>query len=238
VKNPRRVALGLLACGLTALVYVWFVDNPFVLDDQAAVLLNPSLTGGSGLHGVLVYDRWHPLVNLSFAIDYAFSGISPFGFHITNGLLHLVVVALLYGLCTRVLDDDWTAFFAAAAFGINPVTARSVAYIAARADLLCAAAVLLGVIFARRWRQKGKRGALAAAVMCAALALTVAPWGEAAAPNGPHRFYLTTAAVVFAAAWCSRSALSRSWGARALGAIALAALFVLTRSALLGWAAL
>jgi hypothetical protein len=201
------------------------------------VLLNPSLAGPSGLPGVLLYDRWHPLVNLSFAIDYAFSGISPFGFHITSGVLHVVVVALLYGLCTRLLDDDWAAFFAAAAFGINPVTARSVAYIAARADLLFAAAVLLGVMLVRRWKEKGERGALAAAVICAVLALTAAPWGDAA-PIGPHRFYLTTAAALFGVAWCSRSLLARSWGARAFGAVALAALVVLTRSALMYWAAL
>jgi len=237
VKKARRVALGLLACGLTALVYVWFVDSPFVLGDQTAVLLNPSLGGPSGLHGVLLHDRWHPLVNLSFAIDYAFSGISPFGFHVSNGVLHLVVVALLYCLCTRFLDDDWTAFFAAAAFGINPVTARSVAYVAARADLLFAAAVLLAVMLVRRWRKKGTRGALAAAVICAVLALTVAPWGDAA-PTGPHRFYLTTAAALFGVAWCSRSLLARSWGARAFGAVALAALALLTRSALMYWAAL
>jgi protein O-mannosyl-transferase len=235
VKNARRVALGLLACGLTALVYVWFVDSPFVLDDQTTVLLNPSLPAPA-LRDVLLYDPWHPLLNLSFAIDYAFSGISPFGFHITNGILHLIVIALFYGLCTRILDDDWTAFFAAAAFGINPLTARSVAYVSARADLLFAAGVLLAIVFARRWHKNRTHGALAAAAICAGLAVIAAPWGHAA-PGGPHRFYLTTAAALFAVAWCSRTLLARSWGARACGAIALAALILMTRGALVEWAA-
>ena len=96
-----RAALGLAACALTALLYLPFVDRPFVLDDRATVLLNPSLVDLSDARGILAYDRRQPLVNVSFAIDRALSGLSPLGFHITNGGLHIVVVALLFILASR-----------------------------------------------------------------------------------------------------------------------------------------
>jgi hypothetical protein len=41
----------------------------FVLDDRTTILLNPSLVALSDWRGILTYDRWHPLVNASFAFD-------------------------------------------------------------------------------------------------------------------------------------------------------------------------
>jgi hypothetical protein len=93
--------LGAAACAVTALVYLPAIDYPFVLDDRTTVLLNPSLVALTDWRGILTYDRWHPLVNVSFAIDQALSGISPIGFRITNGVLHLAVVAFLFALATR-----------------------------------------------------------------------------------------------------------------------------------------
>jgi hypothetical protein len=229
-----RAALGLAACLLTALVYIPSLDNPFVLDDRTTVLLNPSLVDVTDWRGILVYDRWHPLVNAAFAIDRALSGFSSFGFHITNGLLHVIVVALLFGWCTRLLDDDWTSFFAAAAFGINPVTARSAAYVSARPDLLFAAGVLLVAILVRRAYQRGSRTSAALAGVAAALTLAAAPWGFAAA-HGPQRFYLPAAALCAGAAWLVRAPVSRSRFARVAGVLAVALLVVVTRQALTRW---
>lgn len=101
-----------------------------------------------------------PVANLSYAVDRTFWGFSSFGFHITNAVLHLVVVGLLYGWCTRVLgpaagqrDDvnpDWTAFFAAAVFGLHPVMSSAVGYVSARSELLAAAGFLAALTYARR----------------------------------------------------------------------------------------
>jgi len=222
-----RAVLGLSACVLTALVYLPFVDNPFVLDDRTTVLLNPSLVDITGARGILLYDRWHPLVTATFALDRVFSGVSPLGFHITNGILHLIVVAAIFALVSRQLAPDpgqtrvkpgsnpdqtgvrpvpdrgqtkvrprsdpgltpgaasaadgthrpWTAFLAAAAFGVNPLTARSVAYISARADLLFASGVLLALLLA--WSAVRARSTLrfACATATALAALAAMLWG-------------------------------------------------------------
>ena len=97
INLSRRAALGILACALTALVYRSALDLPFVFDDRTTVLLNPDL--------VRPWDLPADLTTLSYAIDRALWGFSSFGFHLTNVILHIVVVALFYGTCTRALAD-------------------------------------------------------------------------------------------------------------------------------------
>jgi len=229
-----RAVLGLAACALTALVYIPFVDSPFVLDDRTTVLLNPSLVDLSDWRGILSYDRWHPLVAVSFAVDRALSGVSPLGFHVTNGIVHLIAVALLFALASRSHPGEtsstartWAAFVAAAAFGLNPLTARSVAYISARADLLFTVGLLLAAMLA--WgaarARSAVRVAVAAAVAIAAFAAV--PWGFAA-PHGPRRAYLAAAIVLLAAARFAPPLFARSRAARVTGVLAVAVLAFLT----------
>jgi hypothetical protein len=250
-----RAILGVSACALTALVYIPFVDNPFVLDDRTTVLLNPSLVDPVGARGILLYDPWHPLVTATFAIDRALSGVSPLGFHITNGILHLIVVALIFVLTTRgqprvrlgsdqgqttcdgtsYIGQAWTGFVAAAAFGVNPLTARTVAYVSARGHLLFAAGVLLAATLA--WgaarARSAARFALAAGV--AVLALAAMPLGLPAT-HGPRRFYLVIAAALLAAARWAPPQLARSRPARVAGVFAIAVLAFLTHRTLTLWA--
>ena len=111
-------------------------------------------------------------MNLSFAIDRGLWGFSSFGFHITNVILHIMVVGLLYGWCTRVLGSgssvapsppkgvragsdpgltpDWAAFFVAAVFALHPVMSAAVGYVSARSELLAAAGFLASLTYARR----------------------------------------------------------------------------------------
>ncbi len=162
-QRRLRTALGLLACVLPALVYYWSVDNPFVFDDRVTVLLNPSLVDPFDLRGVLLHNPARPVVNVSYALDRAFWGFSSFGFHLTNVILHIIVVALFYGWCTRALSDargdratrgpapvEWPAFFAAATFGLHPLMGAATAYVSARSELLAALGVLAALTCARR----------------------------------------------------------------------------------------
>jgi protein O-mannosyl-transferase len=168
-----RAALGILACALTALVYQRAFDQPFVFDDRTTVLLNPSLVNPWDLRAVLFHDPPRTVVNLSYAVDRALWGFSSFGYHLTNVILHIIVVGLFYGWCTRALTDqgprtkgprtkgprdqgprdqepEWPAFFAAAAFGVHPLMGATAAYVSARSEILCALGVLAALTYARR----------------------------------------------------------------------------------------
>ena len=68
------------------------------LKDLGAVLSPPlSLAEESGVSG-------RPLVNLSFAINYAFGGLNPWGFRVTNVVIHLAAGLALFGILRRTLE--------------------------------------------------------------------------------------------------------------------------------------
>ena len=82
---------------LTWAVYFNALDNPFVFDDQRTVVLNPSFDWG--FSGLLAYERFRPLVNLSYWLDYELWGFEPLGYHLTSLALHLGSVLLeKYGI--------------------------------------------------------------------------------------------------------------------------------------------
>jgi hypothetical protein len=156
-----------------------------VFDDRTSVLLNASTASLWDLRAVLLHDPAHPLVNLSYAIDRALSGHSSYGYHATNGILHLFVVGLLYGWCTRALTDsesgqgrspDWAAFFAAAIFGLHPLMGSAVGYVTARTELIGAFGFIASLTFARRAIVRGNRaaGAIGVAFGVAAVASSAA----------------------------------------------------------------
>ena len=110
IKKPSasqelRIALGILACAPAALVYKAGLDNPFVLADHFTVLLNPALVDAWDLRAAVLHDLTRVPVTLSYAVDRAVWGFTSLGFHITNFVLHVMVVGLFYGLCTRALTD-------------------------------------------------------------------------------------------------------------------------------------
>ena len=236
--RPLRAALGVLACVLTALLYQRTLDHPFVFDDRAAVLLNPSLIDAWSFRAALLLNPARSAVNLSFALDRAFWGFSSFGYHITNGILHVAVVGLFFACCTRALADagprdqgtrdqgtDWPAFFAATVFGVHPLMSSTVLYVSARSDLLCAVGFLLALLFARRAIVSSSAAAGLLAALCGLVALASGPAAAALPlvvlaydawilrdrgwPRRATRIYLPAmAAIVIAGAWQARAVLS------------------------------
>lgn len=167
----------MLACAITALLYKGALDTPFVFDDADTILLNPSLAGALDVRAVLTHSIARPVANISYAVDRWVWGMSSFGFHVTSGILHLIVVAMLYGWCTRALSDElararhagtigpeWPAFFAAAIFAVHPVIGASVVYLSARPEILCALGMLASLTFARRAIATANRTAAVLAV--------------------------------------------------------------------------
>jgi hypothetical protein len=79
---------------------------------------------------------------------------------VTNAVLHIMVVGLFYGWCTRALSDrskrtagpspEWGAFVAAAILAVHPAMSSTVNYVSARSELLCAIGFLAALTYARR----------------------------------------------------------------------------------------
>ena len=86
------------------MAYANSLAGPFIFDDKPAILENPSIRHLSALGAILsppaignsVTGR--PLVNLTFALNQAMSGDSPWSYHAFNLLIHLLAGLALFGL--------------------------------------------------------------------------------------------------------------------------------------------
>jgi protein O-mannosyl-transferase len=101
-----------------------------------------------------------PLTWLSFAIDYQIWGRAPFGYHLTNLLLHLANTLLVLVFVREILRDRFqyataAAVLTAAIFGVHPLRVESVAWATERKDVLFAF-FYLGALIAY-WRWLGNR---------------------------------------------------------------------------------
>ena len=74
-------------------------------------------------------------------------GITPFGFHLTSVLLHIAVGSALFWLVVLLSKNEQIALWTALIYVVHPVHTEAVAYVAGRADSLCALFILLSIIF-------------------------------------------------------------------------------------------
>lgn len=149
-----------LLAALTALVYAPALTGGFVFDDHHNVLLLAArLDAARTFHDVVAAvlqntsgPTGRPVSVLTLALDAWVHGASPFGYKVTNVLLHLLNGALVYALVLRILrftaDDRrarLAALLAAAAFLLHPIAFTNVAYVVQRMNLVSSLFILLGL---------------------------------------------------------------------------------------------
>ena len=153
--------LPLLAAALAVTAYLNTLDNPFVFDDRTEVVENVSIQQLTDLRAVVTYNITRPVTNLTYAVDYRLWGAQPFGFHLTNLLLHVLNTWLLFRLVRHTVNDfgrqqgsdeagDWAAFVAAGLFAVHPLMTEAVGYVSGRAEVLAASLFLAATLGFRR----------------------------------------------------------------------------------------
>lgn len=170
-ERPRLVAGLVLALIVTA-VYLPMLRNGFVYDSESQVLNDPFIHDPCNWADVLtlrvlsrdVLDFNRPMNLASLMADSVFWKKNPFGYHLTNLLLHVancVMLFVLLGRPSRTGDSPSRlggmpaagAFVAALFFGLHPVNVEAVAEVAYREDLLVVFFSLAGLLIAGRWRR-------------------------------------------------------------------------------------
>lgn len=150
------------------LAYSNSLHGPFVFDDVASIVNNSTIRSlwppGEALSppgdwGLTVSGR--PILNLSFAVNYAISGLEVWSYHLLNTLIHLAAGCVLYGWLRRLLarwsgaesvrgKADVLALVTALVWALHPVQTESVTYVVQRAESLMGLFVLLALYaFAR-----------------------------------------------------------------------------------------
>jgi tetratricopeptide (TPR) repeat protein len=166
------------AIALAGAVYINALHNPFVYDDHRLVADNHTLSGlgsADGVRAIVWHDVTRPVVMLSYAVDRTVWGPAPFGFHVTNVLLHMINVGLfawLVAAATRAAAGrSIAAPVAALLFAVHPMMTEAVGYISGRSELLAALFFLLGLQAARRAIETRRPRWVAAYAACWLLAL-------------------------------------------------------------------
>ena len=98
----------LLIVAAGAATYWNSLGGPFIWDDQISVVTNRTIQHLWPLSDPLRPPRetpvaGRPIVNLSFAINYAIGGLSETGYHVGNIAVHIACALLLFGIVRRTL---------------------------------------------------------------------------------------------------------------------------------------
>lgn len=136
----------------TLAVYSSVRGHPFIdYDDQDYVTENAHVQAGltwktfTWALTSTEADNWHPLTWLSHALDCQLYGLNPAGHHITNVVLHVINVLLLFLLLTRVTGAMGRSLLVAALFALHPFNVESVAWVAERKNVLSTLFFLLAL---------------------------------------------------------------------------------------------
>jgi Flp pilus assembly protein TadD len=153
----RWTALLIIAAG--GLAYGNSLSGPFVFDDTASIAENPALHSLRAIREVLSPAvtstlMGRPLVNLTFAVNYALGGLDVRGYHLANLAIHLLAALTLFGVVRRtLLTAPLRARFGPAAlplagatallWTVHPLQTEAVTYIVQRAESLASLLYLL-----------------------------------------------------------------------------------------------
>ena len=142
-ESRTRWLLALILAVLTLALFWPATHYGFInFDDDRYVLNNPVVRQGLTMHGIRwalasVYELWwSPLLWISYMADTSLFGPGPFGYHLTNVLLHAANVLLLFWTLFRMTGSKGRSFFAAALFAVHPLRIESVVWITERKDVL------------------------------------------------------------------------------------------------------
>jgi tetratricopeptide (TPR) repeat protein len=137
------------------LIYTNTLGGEFVYDDLRQIKRNTLIQDGSQFWHALASDvwafkggdqassnYWRPSFVLWMILNFRCFGLSTFGWHLTNILLHAGVVALAFALLRKLNISRPIAGAIALIFAVHPVHSESVAWISGAPDLILGVAML------------------------------------------------------------------------------------------------
>ncbi len=152
-------------------VYYNSLKNSFVFDDESVIQTNPSIqslsnipkffTADEGFHKV-IGKYYRPLTSTLYTVDYALWGLDPYGFHLTNVLIHVISCLLLLSVLLKLFGNYENglpaALIGALIFAVHPIHTEAVSWISGRTDSLVTLFFFASFLFYIRYagEEKGK----------------------------------------------------------------------------------
>lgn len=160
--NNKLLFLVIICAGV--IVYSNSLGNDFLWDDKVIVVENDYIkdlslvreyfTSGRSMSSENLWkEGYRPLITLSYAIDYFFWKLNPFGYHLTNLTFHIFNALLLFWMATLIAKDRFIGFFSSLIFATHAVLTESVCWISGRDDVVFLFFSLFSFIMYVRFRE-------------------------------------------------------------------------------------
>lgn len=146
-KPPKAIPYIFIA--LMAAIAFWpTLKIGFMWDDHEMIERNPAVQSVSAANIKRAFQGdvfdgkgdpyFRPLQTLFNMADHAVWGLHPFGYHLTNLLLHIGAALLLFVCFRRIFNDEWKPLLIALFFAVHPIIVEQLLIIAGRAELMAA----------------------------------------------------------------------------------------------------
>ncbi|MBA2663816.1 MAG: hypothetical protein H0U74_16125 [Bradymonadaceae bacterium] len=142
-SRVTRFKASILAFALLTLTVIAFspsLGGEWLGDDFVLVVDSQCARGIATIPDILVGNvpacGYRGIRFVSYAIDYSLWGLDPFGYRLSNLVIHLGSGLLVFLLLLRLGIGFWWAGIGCFIFAVHPVQADSVAYISGRRDVL------------------------------------------------------------------------------------------------------
>lgn len=164
----KILGLCLLVFIVAFMVYANTLGGDFIWDDEYLILNNSQIKSFSHLPNVFktyvgygsenINNFYRPIQEISNMVDYFLYGQHPFGFHLTNIVLHALVCVMVCLLLYYLAGDIIVAGVGSLFYAVHPVHSEAIAYIAGRADSLYSLFMLLSAVLFIRFAKKAVGG--------------------------------------------------------------------------------
>jgi len=154
-KTPFFIFILILIPAFSLLLYLNTTHGKFVYDDFKIIVENCFIKEWKYFPKIFTKDyftisgemSYRPIVTISYFIDYAIWHLNPFGFHLTNVILHTLNGVLFYFLLNTVLQNKKIVLLSTLFFVTHLALLETVNAIGYREDLLSATFLLVSLIY-------------------------------------------------------------------------------------------
>ena len=165
MNKKIRLILFALITVLPLLIYLNSLGNTFVYDDYLTVTNNYFIREWRYLSAFFNQKyfvisnelTYRPIVTLSYFADYALWQLRPWGYHLTNVIIHTINVYLVYFAAYCLFRNRTTAFVSCLLFSLHPIFSEAVNAVSYREDLLSATFLLAAFILFVKYNQNPTR---------------------------------------------------------------------------------
>lgn len=157
------------------LLYLNSLKHPLFWDDEVIITANAFLRSPRFIKEIFLTsytqgageltNLYRPLAVFSFMAEYQLWGLSSFGYHLTNLLLHLVNGLLVFLMVNKIVGQFWTSYLTGFFFLIHPIQTEVVNYVSHRPELLMTFFLLLSFIAFIRYTETSKKRFLFASLV-------------------------------------------------------------------------